>query len=144
MAVFAELTIPILAVPEPQARWFAIAKKIAEDTAGSTAVELENSILKLKIIFPGNLTSLVAKLSDRNIQVGNVKVVLSDFTFVGEDVDTAQVVAELDEYPGIANVSFDGKRLEATIAPTNGKLHAIYRLLIENGIIIKTPEPVGV
>jgi hypothetical protein len=142
MAVFAELTIPILAVPEPETRWLAIAKKIAEDAAGSTAVDLENKILNFKIIFPGNLTSLVAKLADRNIQVGNVRVVISDFTYTAGDVDPAEIVAELEAYPGIGNVAFDGKRLEATIVPATTKLHAIYRLLIEHGILIKTPVAV--
>jgi hypothetical protein len=138
-AVFASLTIPILAVPEPETRWLAIVKKIAEDAAGSAEVELENKQLRLKMIFPGNLTSLVAKLSDRNVQVGNVRVVISDLTYLGGDVDPASVIAEFAGYPGIADVAFDGRVLEATVAPTTGKLHAIYRLLIENGIIVKTP-----
>lgn len=145
-AVFASLSIPILAVPEPQTRWLAITKKIAEDTAGSAEVSLENNLLQLKLIFPGNLTSLVAKLADRNIQVGNVRVVISDLTYLGGTVDPASVIAEFKGYPGIYDVAFDGQVLQATVAPTTGKLHAIYRLLIENGIIVKTPvkEPVFV
>jgi hypothetical protein len=138
-AVFASLTIPILAVPQPETRWLAVVKQIAEDTAGSAEVSLENKELKLKLIFPGNLTSLVAKLADRNVQVGNVRVVISDLTYLGGDVDPASVIAEFNGYPGIYNVAFDGQVLEATVAPTTGKLHAIYRLLIENGIIVKTP-----
>jgi hypothetical protein len=114
-AVFASLTIPILAVPQPETRWLAVVKQIAEDTAGSAEVSLENKELKLKLIFPGNLT------------------------YLGGDVDPASVIAEFNGYPGIYNVAFDGQVLEATVAPTTGKLHAIYRLLIENGIIVKTP-----
>jgi hypothetical protein len=128
-----------LAVPEPETRWLAIGKKIAEDTAGSAEVSLENKVLKMKLIFPGNLTSLVAKFADRNVQVGNVRVVISDLTYLGGDVSPASVLEEFKGYPGIYNVAFDGKVLEATVAPTTGKLHAIYRLLIENGIIVKTP-----
>ena len=68
-----------------------------------------------------------------------MRVVISDLTYLGGDVDPASVIAEFNGYPGIYDVAFDGQVLEATVAPTTGKLHAIYRLLIENGIIVKTP-----
>ncbi len=152
MGVFAAVSLPL--APVPRAGAYDIARDIVASYPGTRNVALDDAtgVVTFELHFPGNLSGLVERLSNRYIAVGeragiSVPVtslaperVLSEAAAAQRVVDGPDVWdAQFPRGSYVLSARLSPGRIEASIEPRTEAMHQIYDSLLSLGLVGQEP-----
>ncbi len=135
MGAFATVTIP-LDLTAPGAAAAALGE--ARNSAGSVDAAVTNDGLTLKLQMPGNIRSLVGRLTalgfPKPAEVG-VSVPVRSLAIPDLVPNVQHLLTTLNESGEVSNARIEGDAVIATTGPTSKGLYRIFHALLHEGLI---------
>jgi hypothetical protein len=155
MAAFATVRMPLDLTRCQDAA--GVALSVVTNYPGTRHASLDetSSTVSFELIFPGNVSGLVRRLSNSLIPVGERADVTLDVRSLAPDLTAGgpgMVAERLREGAEVWDVAFErghwvhdarlnGGQVEASIVPTSNAMHQIYDALLSLGLVAKDAVP---
>jgi hypothetical protein len=157
MAAFAHLKIPVDLTRGDGAAATALTVVANYPGTRNASVDAASSSVSFELIFPGNVSGLVRRLSDNGIPVGERATVSLPVRSLAPELVAGggTVVSErLLHGAEVWDVAFDrgrfvhearvnGDTIEASIEPSSNAMHQIYDALLTLGLVAHAPHAVA-
>ena len=135
MAASASLTIPV-ALSTPTQKYEA--SRAFEATAGLKGITFDAAAgtATVQFEFPGNLDALMKRLSAKRLtSAKTIAISVPVQNLTGRIVDPTNLLHNLNDSPAIANATYDGKTVTATIVAATNDVRYMYEEIIIAGLM---------